>query len=104
MRFVSLILVSAVLLPSCRHGADREAPFSQFRCTLAQLPALIQPEPAMTFTRDTARMLEPWRASVGEPVVDRAGRACEDARSGLRVLGRLRAGCAAGLLPEKFRA
>jgi endonuclease/exonuclease/phosphatase family metal-dependent hydrolase len=77
MRNLVLWFAVAAVCAACQRSSDSPEPFTEFRCAVANLPDLIQSKPAVTFIGDTSRALHAWRSSAGEPVVDRAGRACD---------------------------
>jgi endonuclease/exonuclease/phosphatase family metal-dependent hydrolase len=70
----------ATALASCERGPVSDDTVATFKCSLSTSLRQLAPAPAVTFIADTSRAVAAWRAAVGEPIVDRAGRICESAR------------------------
>jgi endonuclease/exonuclease/phosphatase family metal-dependent hydrolase len=71
----------AITLPFAACGGDTEQLVSgeSFSCSVSNVIDRLNPAPAVTAVNDSGTALRPWRNNVGPPVVDRAGRSCEDA-------------------------
>lgn len=68
-----------ILTTAC---SDEQAPAhftANLGCTASDVLEHIQPGGGVSFVNDTNRILPAWRAAVGPPLVDRAGRSCEAA-------------------------
>jgi endonuclease/exonuclease/phosphatase family metal-dependent hydrolase len=72
------VLAIAVACAACQPGSGPPQPFAEIQCSGALRTALLDPAPAVTFTGDTSRVLQAWRASAGAPIVDRTARACAE--------------------------
>lgn len=78
MRIPGLLFSAAALATACGRSPGAHEPFAAVECAITQLSGVLQPLPAVTFVGDTSSTLRMWRASAGEPVVDRAGRVCDE--------------------------
>lgn len=67
-----------LVLSGCGHESPPIFNGSYAGCTASRVLSRITP-PDVAMIPDTAREMAAWRVNVGLPVVDRAGRACEDA-------------------------
>ena len=71
-------LLAIPLLAGCGSEAA-ELAGEHFGCSGTAVAETFGPPPTVAFVSDPGVKLHAWRTSVGPPVVDRAGRACEDA-------------------------
>lgn len=81
LRGAGVLLLLAVV--ACDRGSDSAAAAERFACTAASAVANLAAPATVEFIEPAGVRKDPllarWRATVGPPVVDRAGRSCEDA-------------------------
>lgn len=68
-----------VLLAGCGRRAGELASAERFSCSATAVLDRLNPAPTVDVVPDSSPALRAWRANVGPPLVDRAGRSCEDA-------------------------
>lgn len=77
MRGLLSLLVFSLL--GCNGNAPELVSGERFSCSASTVIDRLNPAPPVNFASDSAAGLRAWRDNVGDPVVDRAGRICEDA-------------------------